>query len=85
MRRWLLPFGNQFLAFFEIEFPRGEHGDGFDALDVFRYPQVWDTSFVKFFTELIKIDIYRAQQDERFAFGFVLHSHDCERPFISSR
>jgi hypothetical protein len=42
-------FAREFLTFFEVKFAGGEDRDGFDALNMFRNPQVWDAGFVKFF------------------------------------
>jgi hypothetical protein len=48
-------------AFFEIELAGGEDRNGFEALDLFWNPQVWDAGIVKFAAQLCKIDIYGAQ------------------------
>jgi hypothetical protein len=53
-------FHNLF-AFFEIELAGGQDRDGFDTLDLFWNPQVWDAGIVKFVAQLCKIDIYGAQ------------------------
>ena len=39
---------------------------------------------MKFLAQLGKIDVYRTEQHERFAFGFVLHPHDGNRALVSS-
>ncbi|PYK41222.1 MAG: hypothetical protein DME60_04380, partial [Verrucomicrobia bacterium] len=40
------------IAFFEIEFAGGEDRNGFDTLDLFWNPQVWDAGIVKFAAQL---------------------------------
>ena len=75
---------SQLLASSDIEFAGGENGNYFDALDAFWNPQVRDTRLVKLFAQLGKIDIYRAEQHERFAFGFVLHSHNRDHALVFS-
>jgi hypothetical protein len=73
------------LAFFEVEFAGGEDGDGFDALDAFWNPQIWNAGIAKFVAQLRKIDIYRAEQHDSFTFRFVCHANDGNDAFIFSR
>ena len=79
-----LPFSRGFLTPFQIEFAGRKDRDCFDALEVFRNPQVWHTCFLQFFAQLGNVDIYSAKQHERFALGLVLHANDGDGTFVSS-
>ena len=58
---WSFVIFHGLFAFFEIELAGGEDRNGFNALDLFWNPQVWDAGIVKFAAQLCKIDIYGAQ------------------------
>src|ERR1700730_2692314 len=78
-------FSNKnFVAFFKVEFARGEDGDRIDALDLFRDPQVRDAGFVKLVAQPGKIEIYRTEKHERLTFGLVSHAHNRNRALIFS-
>ena len=77
----------QFLALAEIELAGGEDGNRFHPPDGARDPEIRHLGFAQGGAQLLRIDLDAAQQDERFAFGFVGHAHDrrCTRsPWSSS-
>src|SRR5438094_7374125 len=53
--------------------------------NLFWDPQVRHTGVAEFVTQLGKIDIYRGEENECFAFGFVLDSDNCDQAFVFSR
>ena len=72
-------------AFLEIELAGGEDRNGFDALDLFWNPQVWDAGIVKFACAALQDRHLRRSIAQALRLWLRLAPHDGNRALISSR